>query len=365
MGVKNFMEMPQTRISWKTALFPLIGIAAFFLYIYLFKVDIAGIFNTLKTIDPLPYSIAAVLSFVEVFFFSVSWRVLLNFLSIKISVLRACLFVWYGIFVDTVVPAESVSGELLRVYLITKEQGNEKCGPTMASLVAHRLLGMSMNVAILILGIVLLVNGKEIPLNSLVFNSILLVTIAIAATLLALITLSFKEKWTLKLIDWAVNVTKFVSRGKWQLHNIKENAVSISKSFHDSMKEFKNKPKALVISLFYLTVTWGFSLATQYLVFVSLGVPVSWSMITITAAIVLAVKSIPVGIPFEVGIPEAAMTTLYVAFNIPAEIAATATILSRLLTLWLRFLTGFIAQQWLTFKPMLNQAAQPVLSEKT
>jgi hypothetical protein len=49
------MEMPQTKISWKTAVFPLIGIAAFFLYIYLFKVDIAGIFNTLKTITPLPY----------------------------------------------------------------------------------------------------------------------------------------------------------------------------------------------------------------------------------------------------------------------------------------------------------------------
>jgi uncharacterized protein (TIRG00374 family) len=80
-------------------------------------------------------------------------------------------------------------------------------------------------------------------------------------------------------------------------------------------------------------------------------------MITITAAIVLAVKSIPVGIPFEVGIPEATIYTLYVAFNVPAEIAATATILSRLITLWLRFFIGFIAQQWLTLKPILNPAS--------
>jgi uncharacterized protein (TIRG00374 family) len=123
------------------------------------------------------------------------------------------------------------------------------------------------------------------------------------------------------------------------------------------MKEFKNKPKPVIVSLFYLILTWIFSLSIQYLVFMSLGISVSWSMITITAAIVLAVKSIPVGIPFEVGIPEATMTTLYMAFNIDPATAATATILSRLLTLWLRFFIGFVAQQWLTLKPIINSTS--------
>lgn len=351
------MEIPQTRITWKTVLFPLIGIVAFLLYIYLFRVDIPAIINTLRTVDPLLYALAASLSLVEVFFFSVSWRVLVNRLYIKLSIIKSYLYVWYSIFVDTIIPAESVSGEILRMYLITKEQGNSKCGPAMASLVAHRLLGMAMNAAILILGIILLLAGTQTQLSSLVFNSILLVTVAITATLIGLIIFSFKEKWSLKVINWSINITKFISRGKWQLTNLKENACQISKSFHESMKEFKNKPKALVISLFYLAITWTFSLSIQYLVFMALKVPVSWSMITITAAIVLAVKSIPVGIPFEVGIPEATMTTLYVAFSVPAEIAATATILSRLITLWLRFFIGFIAQQWLTLKPILNPAA--------
>jgi uncharacterized protein (TIRG00374 family) len=122
------------------------------------------------------------------------------------------------------------------------------------------------------------------------------------------------------------------------------------------MKEFKHNPKPIVISFFYLALTWVFSLSIQYLVFVSLRVPVSLSAILITAAIVLAVKSIPVGIPFEVGIPEAAMTTLYVGFGISPEIAATATILSRLITLWLRFFIGFISQQWLELKPIITPA---------
>jgi uncharacterized protein (TIRG00374 family) len=141
------------------------------------------------------------------------------------------------------------------------------------------------------------------------------------------------------------------------LTKIKEDASRIISSFHDSMKEFKNNPKTLALSLFYLAVTWVFSLSIPYLVFLSLRFPVSWSVILITSAIVLAVKSIPVGVPFEVGLPEITMTTLYsVGFGVPAGIAATATILSRLITLWFRFFIGFLAQQWLELKPILAPA---------
>ena len=117
------MESPKPKITLKTLLFPLVGLLAFFLYIYLFQVDILGILATLQRADPFPFVLAAVLSLVEVLFF-----------------------------VDILVPAESVSGEALRVYLVTKEQGESKFGPVVASLVTHRLLGMVMNVGVLIDG---------------------------------------------------------------------------------------------------------------------------------------------------------------------------------------------------------------------
>lgn len=349
-------ESPKPKISRKTLLFPLIGLLAFFVYIYLFQVDIATIIATAQSADPFPYVIAATLSLVEVLFFSVSWRVLANFLMIKLSVIKSYLFVWYGIFVDIIVPAESVSGEALRVYLIAREQGNNTYGRTVASLVMHRLLGMGMNVAVLVLGMVLLFTEAQI--NPIIFNLILFLAVGITVTLLLLILFSFKEKWSLKVIDWLIRLGKFLSRGKWhwQLIKIKEDAHRIAKSFHDSMKEFKHNPKAIVFSLFYLIITWICSLSIPYLVFISLGPSVSWSVILITSAIVLAVKSIPLGIPFEVGIPEITMTTLYTSLGVPAGISATATILTRLITLWLRFFIGFIAQQWLELKPVLVPA---------
>ena len=349
-------ESAKPKITRKTLIFPLIGLAAFFLYVYLFQVDILAIIATAQRADPVLYALAAALSLLEVFFFAVSWRVLAKFLMIKLSVMRSYLLVWYSIFVDTVVPAESVSGEAIRVYMITREQGKEKCGRAVASLVTHRLLGMAMNVIVLIIGVILLFTETQI--NPLIFNLILFLAVGITITLLLIMLFSFKENWSLKVINWLVRAGKFLSRGRWhgQLTKIKEDACNIAKSFHDSMKEFRHNPKALALSLSYLAVTWFFSLSIPYLVFLSLDFPVSWSVILITSTIVLAVKSIPLGIPFEVGIPEITMTTLYTSLGVPAGISATATILTRLITLWLRFSIGFLAQQWLELKPVLASA---------
>jgi uncharacterized membrane protein YbhN (UPF0104 family) len=92
-------------------------------------------------------------------------------------------------------------------------------------------------------------------------------------------------------------------------------------------------------------------------VFQSLGHPVTWSINIVTSAIFLAVKAIPIGIPFEVGLPEAVMTTLYISMGIYGPLAATATILTRIITLWFRFIIGFGAQQWLELKPAISTAA--------
>ncbi len=349
-------ESAKPKITRKTFIFPLIGLVIFFLFLYLFQVDIIAIINTVQTANPVLYALAATLSLVEVFFFSLSWRVLAEFLMVKLSVMKSYILVWYSIFVDTIVPAESISGEALRVYVITREQGKEICGKVVASLVTHRLLGMVMNIAVLVLGVLLLFTETQI--NPLIFNLILFLMVGIIITLLLIMLFSFKEKWSLKAINLLVRLGKFLSRERWQskLTKIKEEASNIAKSFHDSMREFRYNPKALAFSLLYLSITWFFSLSIPYLVFMSLGSTVSWGVILVTSTIVLAVKSIPIGVPFEVGIPEITMTTLYTSLGVPVGISATATILNRLITLWLRFSIGFIAQQWFEFKTVLTQA---------
>ncbi len=347
------IAVTRPRLNWKMVVFPIIGLTAFFAYIYLFRVDIPLVLATAGNADPLPYALALLFSVVEIFFYTISWRVLLEFLQIKLSVIRSYLFVWYGIFLDIIIPAESVSGEAIRIYLIQREQGITSCGPTTASLVTHRLLGMALNVAVLFLGMGLLfVEGQA---TGIILNLILALAAGITSVLVLVIVFSFKEQWSLRVVNALADFAHWITRGKWKgLIRIREDACRITSSFHDSMKKFGHNLKPLALSLAGLSVTWVFNLSTTYLVFLALRWPVSWSTILITSAIVLAVKSIPLGIPFEVGLPEITMTTLYTSLGVPAEISATSTILSRLLTLWFRFFIGLGAQQYLDLKSVVT-----------
>ena len=348
------MQPPKLKLSWKSVLFPLLGLVGFFLYIYVFQVNILGIFATAKTANPLIYSIAILFGLFQVLFFTVSWRVLTNHLLIKMTVVRAYLYVWYGMYVDTIVPAQSISGEVTRTYLLTRD-GCGSFGKVVASLYTHRLLGTAINAFALIAGLVLLAFGGNV--NPLVFNLIILVAAAIIVILVLMIALSFKQQWTLKLVNWITKIAQKIRIGKTQLGKLKEEAVEITEHFHDSMKEFRHNPRTITYALVYLLISWVFSLSVPYFVFISLGHPVSWSIILVTSAIFLAVKSIPVGIPFEVGLPEAVMTTLYISMGVHGALSATATILTRIITLWLFFIIGFGAQQWLELKPALSAVA--------
>jgi len=346
------LEPPtKPKLTWKTAVFPLLGLLGFFIYIYVFKVDILGIIETARNADPLIYAVAIIFGLLDVFFFAISWRVLANYLKIKMTIIRAYLYVWYGIYVDTIVPAQSISGEVTRTYLCTRD----KCGPfgkVVASLFAHRLLGMVLNVVALIAGIALLTFGGNV--NPFVFNAIILVAAAIVGIIALMLVLSFKQQWTLKVINFASHFVYKITFGRVDLTKLMGEAVEITGHFHESMVEFGHNPKSIAVSLFYLVISWFFSLSIPYLVFQSLGHPVSWSVIIVTSAIFLAVKAIPIGVPFEVGLPEAVMTTLYISMGIYGSLAATATILVRIITLWFRFFTGFAAQQYLELRPALT-----------
>jgi len=350
------MVSAKPEITWKTVAMPLIGIAAFVAYLYLFQVDIPEVVATVQTADMRLYFLAALLVFVDTFLYAMAWRTLLTFLSVKLSVLKAYWYVWYGAFIDLIIPAESVSGEISRAYLITREQGNGISGKVIASLVAHRLISMGVGVTTITVGIGLLL--MEANLNSLVFNLSLFLIGATLSFLALLLLLCTKKEWTLKVIDCVLRIVERLSRGKWKLTKFRNDIARTAEMFHDSMRKFGRSPKVVISSVFLSSLSWLSYLIISYMVFLSIrfpnGYPMTsfrlWSIILVTQAIVSAIKSIPMGIPFEVGLPEITMTTLYGVLGVSKDVSATATILNRILTVWLRFFVGFAVQQWVEFK---------------
>jgi uncharacterized protein (TIRG00374 family) len=352
------MDSAKYKVTWKTFAVPLIGLVAFFAYIYIFHVDIQQISATVQQINLSVYLLAAVLVILDTLFYTFAWHSLLKFLSVRISRLRSFLYVWVGIFIDTMIPAESVSGELSKIYLVNKEQ-NGAAGKATASIVAQRLIGMGLNIVTLLVGAALLLIE-----NLLVGILLTLILFLVSITLLffvLILLLSVKENWTFRTVDVVIRFAERISRGRWKLTKLRSELVEATKAFHDAMKEYVHAPKTLFTAVSYSTISWIFSLMVFYLTFLSIGYPqISWSAILVISAIFVAVKSIPIGVPFEVGLPEITLTTLLMLFGVPPGVSATATILMRLLTLWLRFFIGFAAQQWIGLKAMKSSTSTQV-----
>ncbi|MEM4704050.1 MAG: lysylphosphatidylglycerol synthase transmembrane domain-containing protein [Candidatus Bathyarchaeia archaeon] len=341
------MDSKQYKITKKTLILPILGILAFIIYLYLFNVDIPTIIAKVREINLPIYLVAAFLTVFETLFAALSWRSLLNFLSVKLSVVSAYMYTWYGIFVDIIIPAESLSSEVARIYLVTREQEGTT-GKVVASLVIQRFIGMSINIASLTIGAIVLLTSPQISVAMLTLTLFLAFLTALFFCLLML--LCTKKGLVLKIIDSIIRFASFISRGKWNLSRFKQEAVKQAEIFQESMKGFKLGRKALFTSAIFYIFSWALSLYMVHLVFLSLNFPIRWETILLTYSIVAGVRAIPLGIPFEVGLPEITMTTLYVWSGVPFDIAATSTILSRILTIWLKFFIGFGMQQWLELK---------------
>jgi uncharacterized protein (TIRG00374 family) len=342
------LTSPKYKVTWKTFVLPLIGLAAFFVYLYLFNVDIREIIAKMQNIRIDFYAMAAIASLLDVLFFTVAWHFLMRFLAVRISLFRESLFVWVGIFVDTLIPAESVSGEITKIYLVDREQ-NGAAGKATASIVAQRLIGMSINIVTLIVGAILLL--AENLLYGMMLGLVVFLIVVTFVFLVLILFLCRKEKWTLEIVDSVTKFAEWISRGRWKLTKLREEAMEATRAFHVAIKDYGHAPGTVLLASLFSAASWGFSLVILYLTFLSLGYSqISWSAILVTSAIFIAIKSIPMGIPFEIGFPEVALTTLFGIFGVPWNVSATATILMRLLTLWVRFFIGFGAQQWLGIK---------------
>ena len=138
----------------RTAPFLMAGLLIFLAYIYFF-VGITEIVTIIQSIDLFYYGLAVAVLFLNMFVSSLAWQYFLRPLSVKVPLRKTFLFTWIGIFVDLLVPAESISGDAAKVYLMTKES-NENAGKVVASVVSNRILAMIISLGSLIFSSIIL-----------------------------------------------------------------------------------------------------------------------------------------------------------------------------------------------------------------
>jgi hypothetical protein len=350
--------MPKRKtLLHRTIPFLIIGLLAFVLYLVFF-VNIDEMIITIKQTNLSIYLISLVATIVEVALFSSAWHYFLKPLSATLPFKKAFMYVWASSFIDLLIPAESVSGEISRIYFITHD--GIDTGKAVASVVTQRVLGTFLIIGTLISGALYLLIF-QIPFPNLV-QSLIYFVIAASAIFLCLVSIVwFKENWTQKLIDKIIVFAERITRGRWNLNAWRDKAKKDTKTFYESIHSFGANPKKLVFPILFSTLSWFFSILVYYLVFAAIGYVLNWAILIVVYSLVVTIKSIPVGIPWEFGVTEIAMTTLFAAFLGPEwfPISAAATILIRIVTDFFRFVVGFGAFQWIGIKT-LTESETPV-----
>lgn len=339
------MVIKRRTILTRSIPFLLIGLLILVLYLHFF-IGIEDLIQLLQSVNLLYYSLAFVVSLLSVAFYSLTWQHLLNLLSIKIGFPKTFLFVWVATFVDILIPAESISSEISKAYLVSRSAGQDT-GKAVASIVSHRILSMAITVTALIISSALLIIKYELSTFILIFMIIVMIGTVISIVLLSY--LSFKEQTTWKVVNKILGFVDFVSRGRWQLTNLKTKAQKMLKMFHEGITTLIEHPRNLALPVVFSLLAWVFDVLISFFVFISvdekfvysLGFDNAFVVIVIVYTLGMAVQYFPLGIPAEVGLTEIFMTSLYTLLGIPLDISAVATVLTRILTVWFRFFVGY------------------------
>lgn len=313
----------------------------------------ADIADTILLADPFYYSVAFITFMLSMIFYSLTWWRLLRILSVKTTFRKPFLFTLIGSFVDLLIPAESVSGEISKTYLMHKDS-NEDAGKIVASVVSHRILTTATTLGGMIGASALFILRYE-P-SGLVVGFLLFVALPYTAiSLFLLIYLSLKEKATSKLVDWLVKLLKRIFKTRFKGTWLRSTAKRMLKEFHNGIAVIGERPRKLVLPIALSIMAWLFDILVAFFVFHSLRVNIPFSAIIIVYSISMAVQTIPVGIPGEVGVVEIVMASLYTLLlqgvpGVTPAIVAVATILIRALTLWAKLVISGVAVQWVGIK---------------
>lgn len=345
--------MATTKLPMKRGIILVIAAGLLILLLYMYYiVGIGKVVLQFEKTNPYYYAAAFLAALASIIFFALTWRRLLANLSIEIKIRQALLFVYSAIFIDSLVPEPTnITGDLLKAYLVSKATG-ENSGKTTASVITHKTLGLVIVVGNLVAGLLLLALSFH-PLKG-----ILIFAIAVLVSLSFLVLLGFyyvsTRRWASeKILYGAIGVISFVSRGRFDSAKLKARANELLNSFHEGIHILIARRRALVKPILLSIISWAFDVSTVFLVFLSIGYPVTPAKVLIVYALTGSLQSM--GISF-VGVTEVIMSALYTILRIPSAVSLTATLLSRFITFWFNLIIAYGAFQYAGLKLLLNQA---------
>ena len=325
----------------------ILGFVAFVIYFVLF-INPSQVADILSKTNLTYYVWAFAAYSLYAFFSSLVWRSLLSNLQVEISMRKALLFTWVGLFFDATVPQVGWSAEVSKTYLLTKDSSLE-AGKIGASVVGQKIFNMTITVVAMALGLGFVLAGYSLP--ELVTFLISLVLGLSIVTLILVYYVSIKPSATKTLLNWAIRVLVFF-RKKWSPEGFKQKAMGLLDTFHTSMRDLRANSKRLIKPIAYSVTSFVFEISVMFITFAALGyaVPVDKVLIVFTLTGVVQTA----GVTFF-GFPELIMSVTFTALGIPAALSVSVALLVRVVSLWFRLVVSYVALQWTGIRILRNK----------
>lgn len=324
--------------SNKIVLLLILGLVAFIIY-FVFFVNVHSFLKVISQTNLSIFAIAFIAYVIGIFFASLTWQSLLNSILIKIKIKNAFLFTWAGLFFDATIPQIGWSGDIAKTYLFSKFS-NYDAGKIGACVVGQKIMQMTITVAALSAGLILVLLNYSLP--TIVTVLFVIVLVLSFLTLGIVYYVSNNPKATGKLLNWSIKIISFF-RSNWKSEIFREKATEVIEKFHVGIRQLTAQPKALVKPVLCILVSWIFDVSVTFIVFIALGYPAPVDKILIVYTLAGTLQT--VGIT-TFGFTEIIMTTSYTILGLPGSLSLSVTLLTRAVNLWFRLIVGYAAFQW-------------------
>jgi len=309
-----------------------LGLIAGFLFLFF---DLPAVASVVKTVNLGWYGLAFFAVALGVTFYALAWRSFLRSAAIGLGFRKTLSLTWTSIFFNLIVPTASVSGEVARAYLASREAGVGP-GDIAATIFGHRIVTLVPFLAGSVVGVILL--GATYMYPSWLMATVGAVVAALATAFLAACYLSLRPERLTKVVKSVTGLGSRLLRRPVAFSGIADELASL----RGALLRLWAHPRDLVPPMIYSLLFWLSDVSVAYLVFLALGEAVPLDLVAVVYTIGITMQMIPLGIPAYVGPVELIMTTLYSLEGVKPSVSAAATILIKLAMMWFELAVGGI-----------------------
>jgi len=341
----SYSAVSEVRPINKGRITRLVGLAAGIsvLATFIYFVGLGSLVRVLLQVNPTVILAMVTIQLLGFTFYAAAWYILIRSTGSRLPFLTCQGITFASIFASYTMPS-GIFLEAVRCILGSRESGMT-LGESTATVVLHRILYIVGFLASTSLAFAVLITGGR-ETASTILQLVTLPTLAVAVLIVSFY-LSLHPRIMQPLLDRALRLVQPVIKVVQKQARMNGKAGLFLDDYHIAFRRILSSRMHIAASFAASLGDWACSVLILWVVLVAVGSSVSLWVVLVTMAIGKMIQMTPIAVPGMLGIYETAITASLSLFGVPVAVAASAALLSRIVTFWLDLpVTGIAAYHY-------------------